>query len=490
MFDFTPIHSLDELLQSRTDLSADEAQLLRAAFDLIVELHSNVLRKSGETWIDHCLNTAVYTSRIGLDANSIAAALLHDTLETGKVTIDELAKKTNDEVSLLVDGLTNIRRASAKLNNVEVNLEAFRRLIIRATDDIRILIIRLAEKIDGINNVENLPEDLRINVARRAENVYAVLCEYLNLYEWQRCLQDGAFRILHPQSHAIMEQTLETNSVIYEETLSAASRDFKTLFESHNLPIAQVNYRRKGLQSAFRKVMRKHNLHEADLNNSYILKLNDLLGMRIITDSVENCYIALGLLHANYEYDPDEFDDYIVQPKPSGYRSIHTMVKYKEYWLDIQIRTEAMHELNEYGPASHVAYKLGGNERDYGWLKELTLWQADKNDPQQQYRIKAFAESKFLFTPKGKVVRLSKDATVLDFAFQVHTDVGYHYRGALVNDKMVKIDYEPTTGDVVEIITGKHPSVNLGWLKCVKMNSSQARIRRWARHNQQLEPTI
>jgi guanosine-3',5'-bis(diphosphate) 3'-pyrophosphohydrolase len=219
--------------------------------------------------------------------------------------------------------------------------------------------------------------------------------------------------------------------------------------------------------------------------------LRDLLGIRVIVEDIAQCYMVLGILHHNYEYDEDEFDDYIIKPKPSGYRSIHTVIKYAGQYIEVQIRTQEMHEVNEFGPASHIAYKILGNKKKFNqsftWTKDLLDWQNQEVDGESKYKVRAFADSIFVFTPKGKVIQLQKESTPLDFAFMVHSDLGLYYQGAKVNGVMRPMNYRLDTGDVIEVLKSKRVNVTRDWLKNCQMNATKAKIRKHLRAKAKFE---
>lgn len=486
MFNFDKVTTIAHLIsECEHQYSEEDLSLIQRAADFAGQVHKDSYRISGQTWMEHCLTTAAYIARLNLDANSVAAAVLHDTIETGGTDLETLSSKFNDEVALLVDGLSYVRTVSSRqVSNMD--LDSFRKLIIKSADDIRVLLIRLAEKVEGIQNMNQLPEQTQQEMANRALNVYSRLCEYVGLNSWQGKLESRAFQIKNPEKYEIIYNAIITNEQKYQGLFDSLEEEIRDVASS-KVNIKEISYRRKSVYSAYRKIKRKHLKPNEQLNPNHVFELNDLLGLRIIVKTVEDCYLILSLLHAYWDYDPDEFDDYIITPRASGYQSIHTVVYVEEEMVDIQIRTWEMHEFAEFGPASHVAYKetktksANNATSSFEWLKQLQSWKS--RDNQDRYRMQAFAESKFVFTPKGMVIRMPQDASVLDFAFQVHTALGFTYRGALVNGKMVSIDFVPRTGDVVEIITSKHQKVGKDWLQHTTMRSSREKIRKWLRQN-------
>ncbi len=486
MFNFDKVTTIAHLVsECEHQYSVAEVALIEKAALFADKIHAETNRVSGQPWMEHCLTTAAYICRLNLDSNAVAAAVLHDTIESTKTDIETLSKEFNDEIALLVDGLSYVRNVSSR-RVAAMDLAAFRKLIIKSAADIRILLIRLAEKVEGIQNMDKLPEQTQRDMAERALNIYSRLCEYVGLNSWQAKLESRAFQIKNPEKYDIIYKAIVTNEKRYQGLFDSLEETIREMAED-KINIKDISYRRKSVYSAYRKIKLKYVKPGQQLTRDHVFQLNDLLGLRIIVTTVEECYLVLSLLHAYWDYDPDEFDDYIITPRASGYQSIHTAIYVEEEMVDIQIRTQEMHEFAEFGPASHVAYKesdprsANNATNSFEWLKQLQSWKS--REQTDRYRMQAFAESKFVFTPKGMVVRMPQDATVLDFAFQVHTELGYRYRGALLNDKMVSIDTVPNTGDVIEIITNKNEKVGKDWLKHTTMRSTREKIRKWLRNN-------
>lgn len=482
MFSVNPINSFNELIEilKLSDLSYD-FDLIEKGFEFAKKIHEDKLRLSGETYVSHLLGVAGYTAQLKLDTTTILCSLLHDTVEKGGVDLNLIDREFGTEVAFIIDGLTTIQKLTKGFSDDKLDTENLKHLIFNATDDIRILIIRLCEKLHNLyKSDENLSYEIRFKSARKALNIYAPLAEYLGLAMIQRNLEDLAFKTINPEIYnligsVIEEETKSSKSIIDEFIIEASE-----LLQKYNVESASISSRRKGIYSTYKKVKRKIEDSERKIEREDLLKLQDINAARIILNSVEDCYLVLGLIQSKWKFDPSSFDDYIAKPKPNGYRSIQIAIYFKDALFEVQIRTKEMHEYNEYGPASHIAYKLRGSKKGVGdsltWTKDLLKWKGGLN--KDDFKINAFANSIFVFTPKGLIIKLDKDSTPIDFAFRLHTQIGYRYAGAKINNKMVSMETKLQTGDVVEILTSKNINATLDWVRSAKMNETKSRIRR------------
>ncbi len=475
-----PTESLSELLILVSSYTDEQKELIRSAYNYANKRLSNEKRLGGSSYMEHALNVAGYLAKIDLDPISVASGLLHDVIDKSETTLDEIDKEFGTDIAFIVDGLSTMRKMSQNTSKNEKEMANFKNLIFNATEDIRVLIVRLAEKVDNISTIGVLDHDKMVDSANKALNIYAPLAEYLNLAVFQRVLEDEAFKVLLPYEYQIINDYIASFFTERHDQIDEYTKYLSDLLQSYNISNFEIKARRKGIFSAFKKIKGKYLKPGEKLNIEAVRKLPDLFASRIIVDTVEQCYVVLGLLNSVFETFTDEFDDYIANPKANGYKSIHTLLSFKGTVFEAQIRTKEMHELNEFGPASHIAYKLKsagkGAEGSYTWTKDLVKWQG--NTAKDNFKIKAFSESIFVFSPKGTVVRLDKGSKPLDFAFKIHTTLGYKYIGAKVNGKMVNMNHELQTGDIVEIITGSKENVTLDWLKSVQMTETKSRIRR------------
>ncbi len=441
---------------------------IRKAFEFAELKHKDQFRLSGEAYIIHPLTVAKYAVQIGLDQVSVISALLHDTVEDCGVEISEIEKLFGIDVAYIVDGLTNIKNLTDK--EVAGEIDNFRKMILKASDDIRIVLIKLCDKLHNLYTIAAFDFEKQIRSAKKVKRIWEPISEYLGIIAIKREFQNITFKILEPVEFAKAEIVYKN----YVEDKIAKAEEFKVeleeLLQEYNLQNYKIDFRVESLGSFYDKLKRSSN----SLSNiTYdIMKVLDIFAFRILVIDIISCYEVLGLINSNFEFIKEQLDDYIVNPKKSGYKSLHTTLKYQNLYIEIQIKTYEMHEYNEFGPASHIAYKLGG--KDYAWTKE-----AQEALSQEDYKAKLFKNKIFVFTPKSRVIILEQDSTPIDFAYQVHTEIGDSYIGAKVNEKMVNSEYKLQTGDVVEILTDKNkksPSRDL--LNLAKMTETKSRIRR------------
>lgn len=476
-FRSSPIGSFTELIAEAKLTKADyDLELIEKAFEFANRVHDGQLRKSGELFIIHPLTVAVYVVRLGLDTISVVAALLHDTVEDSSTSIDDIDREFGTEVAYIVDGMTNVKKYAVQFSYNET-IENIQHLLIKSAGDIRVLIIRLCDKLHNALTSQYLKPEKKIRFANGLRLIFAPLAEYVGLGYFKKALDDIAFSILEPDEYLEISNQLASLRGERERILNEVESDLKELFAQYKLVPLSMFGRTKGIYSTYRK-LKKH-VEQGKGTTFEITHLFDTTALSVICVDIQQCYLALGLIHSHWTYLPERFDDYISNPKPNGYRSLQTTVEFEDEFVEIQIKTPEMHEYNEFGPASHISYKLNGPQKvstDLGWVKSLNDWQS--NLAKSDFRLKTFADSVFAFTPKGAVKRLDQGATPLDFAFQVHTQLGVQFAGAKVNGKMVSMDTKLKTGDIVEIVVDKKQKfAKQDWLKIAQMRSSKHRIR-------------
>lgn len=447
-----------------------ESDIVKLALKFATDRHNGQKRESGEDFITHPVWVASVVSQLGVGEEAVIAALLHDCIENTVTTHDEIASQFGDEVALLVAGLTDVKNKTSGIELHNTNVEIFRRFLFSSVNDVRVLVIRLVDKLHNGLTVSSLPLDRQIKFAKRVFGIYGPVAEYVGLHYFKRLLEDIAFKILYPEEAQDLENELKKSEVADEKVLNKITSDINILLKTNRINDCEVTSRVKGLYSSFVKIKQKG-----------LSKLKDGVGVRIICKDVADCYTILGLIHARFEYIPECFDDYISSPKPSGYRSIQTTVNMENgMTAEIQIRTYEMHEFNEFGPASHIAYKLSKNMQSghgYEWVKDLVTWQ--KNDSTvNNYRISVLTKYIYVFTPKGDTIQLLAGSTPIDFAYRIHSSVGNRCRGVKINNKMAKISDELKTGDLVEILTNKNKNVNKDWLNIAKTSATREMIRK------------
>lgn len=421
---------------------------IKKAFDFAVEAHKEQKRDSGEMYITHPVWIAKIVTQLGVGRKAIEASLLHDTVEDTNTTIEQIATEFGDEVALLVEGLTEVKQKTKNIEVHSTSIDVFRKFLFSSVDDVRILIIRIVDKLHNGLTIDSLSEERRVKYAKRIFGIYSPVAEYVGLHYFKRLLDDIAFKILYPQEASDLESEIQKVSQKEIKAKNSLISDIENMLTINHVKGFDVHGRIKSLYSTFHKTKR------IGLKRG----LKDRVGLRILVNSVADCYSVLGLIHSKYPYIEKELKDYISIPKANGYRSLQTTFK----WIDgvsveIQIRTKEMHEFNEFGPASHIAYKLSKQtETNIGfeWVKDLVKWQK-VDDNTNNYRINVLEKYIYVFTPKGDTIQLKKGATGLDFAYRIHGDLGKHCIGVKINQKMGKIDDVLKTGDMVEILTSK-----------------------------------
>jgi len=446
-----------------------DRQRIKICFDFAKEAHQGQKRNSGLDYFSHVVWVAKTTAQLKVGVEAIEASLLHDCIEDTSINIEQIADNFGDEVALLVEGLTEVKKRTRGIKMHEASIEVFKQFLFSSVDDVRILIIRLVDKLHNGLTVEYLSPFRQKNYADRIFGIYAPIAEYVGMHYFKKRLEDIAFRINFPKESKELEKYLKKNRKNELKALSAIRIDLNRMIKVNHLNGVEVQGRIKSLYSTFCKIRRKGEN-----------KVKDRVGIRILSTSISDCYTVLGLLHSKYRYFADEFDDYISSPKVNGYQSIQTTLKWKKgVTAEVQIRTFDMHEFNEFGPASHIAYKYGQNKKGVGykWVKDLIKWQEKKNGV-KNYQIKVLTNYVYVFTPKGDTIQLPAGSSGLDFAYRIHSGLGDCCKGVKINGKIAKMGTKLKTGDLVEVIRGKKINANRGWLELVKTASAREHIRK------------
>jgi GTP diphosphokinase / guanosine-3',5'-bis(diphosphate) 3'-diphosphatase len=471
--DLTPLNEgKDYWLELKKSLAEEyDLELIKRAFDFAVLAHGDQKRESGEPYISHPVWIAKVIAQLGVGQEAILVALLHDCVEDTKVKLEDISDEFGDEVALLVEGMTEIKKADKGVVVHQTNLDVFRKFLFSSVNDVRILIIRIVDKLHNGLTIDALPRKRQIKYAQRVFGVYGPVSEYVGLHYFKRLLEDIAFKILYPKESKRLQKLLQERNREEKRALTLVKNNINELLKTNKINNYDIQSRIKSLYSTYIRSKRRN---DSDA-------MLDRVGIRVITQNVADCYTVLGLLHASYEYLPEEFNDYISAPKPNGYRSIQTTINWRnKLTVEVQIRTKEMQEFNEFGPASHVAYKMskgGTGSKGYEWVKDLVRWQKSDNDI-KNYTIKVLEKFIYVFTPKGDTIQLPVESTALDFAYRIHTDIGDHCGGVKINQKMAKIDTILKTGDYVEILTNKRSNVNKNWLFFVKTPWAREHIRK------------
>jgi GTP pyrophosphokinase len=459
-----------------------DKELLRRAFDYAERAHAGQTRRSGEEFIHHPLGVARICAELHLDEQTIAAALLHDVIEDTEADLEELRSEFGADVAQLVEGVTKLTRISFQ-SREQAEAENYRKMIVAMAQDVRVILIKLADRLHNMRTIEYLGKQKQAQKARETLEVYAPLAHRLGIHALKWELEDLAFQTLHPRKYAEIKAMVADRRADREEQAEKAAEILGEELEKADVP-ADITGRAKHLYSIYDKMAKRGR----EFNEIY-----DLTALRVICErsgeeGTRDCYAALGLVHSLWKPMPGRFKDFIAMPKLNRYRSLHTTVIGPEGKpLEIQVRTREMHEEAEYGVAAHWLYKRGRaaktDDEWLTWVKSLMDWQAEEQDPgeyMRSLRTDLFAEEVYVFTPKGEVKVLPSGATPIDFAYAVHTDVGHRTVGAKVNGRIVPLHYRLRSGDFVEILTsksGRGPSRD--WLALVTSSRARNKIRQW-----------
>jgi GTP pyrophosphokinase len=451
--------------------------LIRKAYEFSDTSHAGQKRQSGEPFIEHCLEVAFILAEQHMDSTTIAAGLVHDVVEDTQVTSDEVRSEFGNEVADLVDGVTKLGGVRFS-SREEQQVEYFRKMLLTMAKDVRVILIKLADRLHNMRTLEHLPKEKRARIAHETRDVYCPLAHRFGLNRIKIELEDLSLKYLEPEVYFELVEQIQEKKEERETYVEEVVAPIKSEL-AHNGIHATAYGRAKHLDSVYRKIKDRRVPFE---------EIYDLFAIRIIVNTERECYHTMGILHAMWKPVPDRFHDYIANPKPNGYRSLHTtVVGPHNKMVEIQIRTHQMHYIAENGIAAHWLYKEGRqqmsrSDRQMIWLRDVLDWQKDMINPAdflEYLKIDLYSEDIFVFTPNGKLIHLPKSATPLDFAFQIHTEVGIHCAGAKINTRLQPLSTELKTGDTVEIITNSNRTPSHDWLRLVKTSTARAKVRRW-----------
>ena len=455
-----------------------DLKLVGDAFDLAVSAHEGQRRGSGEPYVTHPIASAQILAELGIDPIAIQAALLHDVPEDTEYSLTDVEEKFGAEVAQLVDGVTKLSKFSTHTHEQQ-QAENVRKMLLAMAQDIRVVLIKLADRLHNMRTLYGLPSEKQQRIARQTMEIYAPLAERLGIWQMKWELEDLAFKALEPDRFRELAKLLDTRRQGRESLIDRAIAELRPRLEQAGIK-TDLQGRPKHIYSIYKKMERK----SAEFGEIY-----DVYAIRILVDEVRDCYAALGIVHSLWRPIPGQFDDYIAVPKNNLYQSLHTaVIALDGKPLEIQIRTHKMHQVSEVGIAAHWRYKEGTkSDREYdaklAWLRQLLDWQRDVSDATEfveGIKLDIFQDQVFVFTPKGDIKDLPAGATPLDFAYRIHTDVGHRTIGAKVNNRLVPLDYRLKNGDIVEIVTtkGEHgPSRD--WMNVVRTSHAREKIRQW-----------
>jgi GTP diphosphokinase / guanosine-3',5'-bis(diphosphate) 3'-diphosphatase len=512
--------NFDDLLKQLPDsYNPVDRELVSRAYHVAETAHESQKRVSGEPYLNHCIAVAGILAEMRVPPAVVAAGLLHDTVEDTQVTLMDITRDFGDEIAKLVDGVTKlthlprVTRGDQKLEDIsaiedqrqisekrglpdedeeaeqltksrkyDVVSETLRKTFLAMGDDIRVILIKLADRLHNMQTLGYMPENKRKRIAQETLDIFAPLANRLGIWQMKWELEDLGFRYTNPEKYREIAQNLAERRSHRESEMQAIKEDLQTVLLKHSIQ-AEISARPKHIYSIFKKMERKGVAFD---------QVHDVRGVRIIVQDVQECYVALGVVHTRWRPIPGEFDDYIAGPKDNFYQSLHTAVVFDDgNNLEIQIRTQEMHQNAEFGIAAHWRYKEGSQrdedyERRIVWLRSLMEWRQDVEDAREfvdGLKTDVFEDRVYVFTPRGDIIALPSGATPIDFAYHVHTDVGHRCRGAKVDGKLVSLDYELKTGEKVEILAAKKGGPSRDWLNpnlgLVKTHRTRAKIKQW-----------
>lgn len=455
-------------------------RLIQRAYELANSAHKGQKRVSGEEYIIHPLHVAQILTELHIDDVTISAALLHDVVEDTIYTNEQVEQMFGKEVAMLVDGVTKLGKIKYK-SREEQQLENYRKMFLAMAKDIRVIMIKLADRLHNMRTLKYMREDKQKRIAKETIEIYAPLANRLGISNIKWELEDLCLRYLEPEKYYDLVESVKQKRQERQAFIDDAIEQIKVKLQDSGIK-AEISGRAKHFYSIYKKMKR---------DNKDISEIYDLSAVRVLVDTVKDCYGVLGVIHAMWKPIPGRFKDYIAMPKSNGYQSLHTTVMTKGYPLEIQIRTFKMHQVSEYGVAAHWKYKEQGRgatagsavDQKMSWLRQMVNLQQEFSDPREYFealKVDIFSDEVFVFTPNGDVVDLPKGSIPIDFAYRIHTEIGHHCVGAKVNGKLVPLEYKLKNGDIVSIITNKANSgPSRDWLNIVASSETRTKIRSW-----------
>jgi GTP pyrophosphokinase len=454
----------------------DDLELVKKAYDYSMKHHSGQTRASGEPYLVHPLEVALVLAEMKMDSVAVAAGLLHDSVEDTSVTIVDIRKEFGEQVAHIVEGVTKISKIDFATRE-EQQAENLRKMMLAMVDDIRVILIKLADRLHNMRTLEHLQPERQQKIASETLEIYAPIAHRLGMGKIRGELEDLGFRYIDPIAYEQVKHAVESHRKVGEAFLSRMEGVVRDKLKEAGIT-AKVESRTKRYYSIHKKLVRQH----INVDQVY-----DLYAMRVITRSVQDCYAVLGIIHNVWRPVPGRIKDFIAMPRPNFYQSLHTSVITEDGTpFEVQIRTDEMHKMAEEGIAAHWKYKDGAvsaqDEQRLAWLRQVVEWQRDVSDPNEflsTLKVDLYPEEVYTFTPKGKVVVLPRDSTPIDFAYTVHTEVGHTCVGAKVNGRMVPLRHKLHSGDIVEILTQPGHKPSRDWLAVVKSSRARNKIKHW-----------
>lgn len=492
IFDFLNMLTLEDIFKSfKLPLTEKRKKLIAEAYEFAESAHDGQKRKSGENYIQHSIATAITLAKIGMGSKTVAAGLLHDVPEDTAVTLSELEKNFGKEIANIIDGITKLGKIKLRASREEYFLENLRKMFLAMAADIRVVIIKLADRLHNMRTLRYLPPEKQQRIARETMEIYVPIANRLGIGEIKEQLEDLALQYLNPRDYENVKKLRTENYQKGEKYLKQAIKELKKELKKSGVPVIDIYGRAKHLYSLSLKLKR----YDMDIARIY-----DLVAVRIIVPEVADCYEALGIVHKKYHPMVGRIKDYISLPKSNGYQSIHTTIFGPDgKILEVQIRTQKMHDEAEFGIAAHWIYsereKMGWKKfifkphgdkvpkKELEWVRQLRDWQKEIGRDDEEFveglKIDFFKNHIFAFTPLGDIIDLPEEATPIDFAYAIHSEVGNNATGAKADGKIVTLDHQIKNGQVIEILTSKeNKTPSRDWLGFVKTSKAKSRIKR------------
>ncbi|MES2315407.1 MAG: RelA/SpoT family protein [Patescibacteria group bacterium] len=475
----TSIKELTHLMGNK--LNKKECDLITKAYDFALKAHEGQKRMSGEPYFNHVFETAKILASMGMDTQTVVAGLLHDVVEDTNVTEEQLEKEFGQDIAFLVKGVTKL--GTLKYRGHQRHIESLRKFFVAMANDLRVVIIKFADRLHNLRTLEYVREDKRERIAVESIELYAPLANRLGMGKLKGEIEDAAFPFAYPKEYTIIEDLIKEKKDEYQKCLTEVKNELEKELKKNKIKPVEINYRMKHKYSLYKKWLK----YDKDIGKIY-----DIVALRVVVDTVEECYRVLGLVHALWNPLPGRIKDYIAVPKPNGYRSIHTTIfTGRGEVAEIQIRTAEMHAEAAYGIAAHFAYKEKGkkalmDQSKFKWIEELKELNYSPSEPKsfiEHLKMDFFNDRIFIFTPKGDVVDLPEESSPVDFAYSIHSDIGNHMFGAKINGKMSQIFTKLRNGDIVEIITKKDSKPSSKWLEYSKTNIARKHIKQYLDKN-------